>query len=74
MAKEKVCDDTSIELDVEPKAQWPLLRPQSSNDIMAPLPSHHILVKPIHPNKVFRFFLDILRLINIYLQCDYNKL
>ncbi|XP_077297871.1 breast carcinoma-amplified sequence 3 homolog isoform X2 [Arctopsyche grandis] len=49
--KEKVCDDTSIELDVEPKAQWPLLRPQSSNDIMAPLPSHHILVKPIHPNK-----------------------
>ena len=35
--KEKVCDETGIELDVEAKGQWPLLRSASSSDIVPPL-------------------------------------
>ncbi|XP_012279625.1 breast carcinoma-amplified sequence 3 homolog isoform X2 [Orussus abietinus] len=38
--KEKVCDDTSIELDVEAKGQWPLLRTPASSEIVPPLPSN----------------------------------
>lgn len=37
MPKEKVCDDTMIELEVEAKGQWPLLRTPNSSEITAPL-------------------------------------
>lgn len=37
--KEKVCDDTMIELEVEAKGQWPLLRSPNSLEIVPPLPS-----------------------------------
>ncbi|XP_031829238.2 uncharacterized protein LOC116425518 isoform X1 [Nomia melanderi] len=36
--KEKVCDDTMIELEVEPRGQWPLVRTPSSLEIVSPLP------------------------------------
>ncbi|XP_043803188.1 uncharacterized protein LOC122720492 isoform X2 [Apis laboriosa] len=36
--KEKVCDDTMIELEVEAKGQWPLLRSPNSLEIVPPLP------------------------------------
>ncbi|XP_020296034.1 uncharacterized protein LOC109860992 isoform X2 [Pseudomyrmex gracilis] len=36
--KEKVCDDTMIELDVEAKGQWPLCRSPNSAELFAPLP------------------------------------
>lgn len=36
--KEKVCDDTMIELEVEAKGQWPLLRTPTSSEIVPPLP------------------------------------
>ncbi|XP_054000177.1 uncharacterized protein LOC128887830 isoform X1 [Hylaeus anthracinus] len=35
--KEKVCDDTTIELEVEAKGQWPLLRCPNSLEILPPL-------------------------------------
>ncbi|XP_047369803.1 serine-rich adhesin for platelets-like isoform X3 [Vespa velutina] len=35
--KEKVCDDTMIELEVEAKGQWPLLRSPNSMEIVPPL-------------------------------------
>lgn len=35
--KEKVCDDTMIELEVEAKGQWPLLRSSASSEITPPL-------------------------------------
>ncbi|XP_076394112.1 uncharacterized protein LOC100877372 isoform X2 [Megachile rotundata] len=35
--KEKVCDDTMIELEVEAKGQWPLLRSPNSLEIVPPL-------------------------------------
>ncbi|XP_076177095.1 uncharacterized protein LOC143151636 isoform X2 [Ptiloglossa arizonensis] len=37
--KEKVCDDTMIELEVEAKGQWPLLRCPNSEEILPPLPT-----------------------------------
>ncbi|XP_065084761.1 breast carcinoma-amplified sequence 3 homolog isoform X2 [Ochlerotatus camptorhynchus] len=45
--KEKVCDDTPIELEVEAKAQWTLQRQESAtaNDIQPPLPLDNWLVK-----------------------------
>lgn len=36
--KEKVCDDTMIELDVEAKGQWPLCRAPNSLELVPPLP------------------------------------
>ncbi|XP_034171493.2 uncharacterized protein LOC117600312 [Osmia lignaria lignaria] len=42
--KEKVCDDTMIELEVEAKGQWPLLRSPNSLEIVPPLsPSSALL-------------------------------
>ncbi|XP_011702373.1 PREDICTED: uncharacterized protein LOC105458606 [Wasmannia auropunctata] len=35
--KEKVCDDTTIELEVEAKGQWPLCRSPNSSDLIPPL-------------------------------------
>lgn len=45
--KEKVCDDTPIELEVEAKAQWTLQRQEtaSAGDIQPPLPQDNWLIK-----------------------------
>ncbi|XP_053678611.1 uncharacterized protein LOC128728987 [Anopheles nili] len=45
--KEKICDDTPIELEVEAKAQWCLQRQEnaSSNDIQPPLSLDNWLIK-----------------------------
>lgn len=45
--KEKICDDTPIELEVEAKAQWTLQRQESAvvNDIQPPLPLDNWLIK-----------------------------
>uniref|UniRef100_T1P8Z6 Breast carcinoma amplified sequence 3 n=1 Tax=Musca domestica TaxID=7370 RepID=T1P8Z6_MUSDO len=46
VAKEKICDDTPIELEVEAKAQWNLgRRKEGSQEIMPPLSSDNWLVK-----------------------------
>ncbi|XP_033216426.1 uncharacterized protein LOC117172516 [Belonocnema kinseyi] len=51
--KEKVCDDTSIELDVEAKGQWPLLRSPGSIEIIPPLPlSSSLIGVPPLPNNL----------------------
>ncbi|KAK3927519.1 Breast carcinoma-amplified sequence 3 [Frankliniella fusca] len=42
--REKVCDDTKIELYVEAKAQWPLQRSSHSSEVLPPLPSSNILL------------------------------
>ena len=42
--KEKVCDDTMIELEVEAKGQWPLLRSPNSIEIVPPLPTSSSLL------------------------------
>ncbi|XP_001603193.2 breast carcinoma-amplified sequence 3 homolog [Nasonia vitripennis] len=42
--KEKICDKTPIELEVEAKGQWPLLRTTSSSDIVPPLPPSSLLL------------------------------
>lgn len=53
MPKEKVCDDTSIELDVEAKGQWPLLRSPGSMEIVPPLPlSSSLIGVPALPNNL----------------------
>ncbi|XP_055390184.1 putative mediator of RNA polymerase II transcription subunit 26 [Condylostylus longicornis] len=45
VAKEKICDDTPIELEVEAKAQWNLGRRESFLEIQPPLTSDNWLVK-----------------------------
>lgn len=51
--KEKVCDDTSIELEVEAKGQWPLLRSPGSMEIVPPLlPSSPLLGVSILPKNL----------------------
>lgn len=46
IAREKICDDTPIELEVEAKAQWNLgRRKEGSQEIMPPLPSDNWLIK-----------------------------
>lgn len=45
--KEKVCDESPIELDVEPIAQWPLQRPSAAADLLAPLPSSNPLLQVV---------------------------
>ncbi|XP_059060071.1 uncharacterized protein LOC131853246 [Achroia grisella] len=44
--KEKICDDSPIELEVEPVAQWPLQRPTAAADLLAPLPPSNPLLQP----------------------------
>ncbi|PSN43844.1 Breast carcinoma-amplified sequence 3, partial [Blattella germanica] len=45
--KEKICDDTAIELDVQPKAQWMLLRPPHASELQPPLsPTNPLMVLP----------------------------
>lgn len=43
--KDKLCDDTSIELEVEPKAQWNLMRKDGSTEIEPPLAVESWLLK-----------------------------
>ncbi|XP_078051890.1 uncharacterized protein LOC144477984 isoform X2 [Augochlora pura] len=45
--KEKVCDDTMIELEVEAKGQWPLIRSPNSLEIVPPLPSSSSLLSVV---------------------------
>ncbi|CAH0717428.1 unnamed protein product, partial [Brenthis ino] len=45
--KEKICDESPIELDVEPIAQWPLQRPPAAADLLAPLPPSNPLLQPM---------------------------
>ena len=46
IAREKICDDTPIELEVEAKAQWNLgRRKEGSQEIMPPLSSDNWLIK-----------------------------
>lgn len=42
--KERVCDDTPVELKVVAKAQWTLQRQVNSCDVQAPLPSDNLLL------------------------------
>lgn len=49
--KEKICDETPLELTVEARAQWVLDRSDSSMDIQPPLPSENILLNDIFINK-----------------------
>lgn len=45
ISKDRVCDDTAIELDVEPRAQWNLQRRDGSTEIEAPLAAENWLLK-----------------------------
>lgn len=45
LPKDKICDDTSIDLDVEARAQWMLLRKENSMEIQPPLPNESWLFK-----------------------------
>lgn len=53
ISKEKVCDDTPIELDIDGKAQWQLLRNDESVDIQPPLASDNILLKDFNVARDF---------------------
>ncbi|XP_022829260.1 titin-like [Spodoptera litura] len=44
--KEKICDDSAIELEVEAVSQWPLQRPAAAADLLAPLPPSNPLLQP----------------------------
>ncbi|RVE43118.1 hypothetical protein evm_012234, partial [Chilo suppressalis] len=46
--KEKICDESPIELQVEGIAQWQLQRPAAAADLLAPLPPANPLLRP-HP-------------------------
>ncbi|XP_045763309.1 uncharacterized protein LOC123866036 isoform X2 [Maniola jurtina] len=45
--KEKICDESPIELEVEAMAQWPLQRPPAAADLLAPLPPSNPLLQPL---------------------------
>ncbi|XP_041973444.1 breast carcinoma-amplified sequence 3 homolog isoform X2 [Aricia agestis] len=45
--KEKISDDSAIEVDVEAVAQWPLRRPAAAADLLAPLPPSNPLLQPL---------------------------
>ncbi|CAH2243582.1 jg12892 [Pararge aegeria aegeria] len=47
VAKEKICDESPIELEVEAMAQWPLQRPPAAADLLAPLPPSNPLLQPL---------------------------
>ncbi|XP_043259417.1 uncharacterized protein LOC122401394 [Colletes gigas] len=49
--KEKVCDDTMLELEVEAKGQWPLLRCPNSFEILSPLPTSSPLLSVVTIHK-----------------------
>ncbi|OWR44363.1 Breast carcinoma-amplified protein 3 [Danaus plexippus plexippus] len=45
--KEKICDESPIELEVEAVSQWPLQRPAAASDLLAPLPPSNPLLQPM---------------------------
>ncbi|XP_052738207.1 breast carcinoma-amplified sequence 3 homolog isoform X2 [Bicyclus anynana] len=45
--KEKISDESPIELEVEAMAQWPLQRPPAAADLLAPLPPSNPLLQPL---------------------------
>ncbi|CAK1551589.1 unnamed protein product [Leptosia nina] len=45
--KEKISDESPIELEVEPMAQWMLQRPAAAADLLAPLPPSNPLLQPL---------------------------
>ncbi|KAG6461726.1 hypothetical protein O3G_MSEX012820 [Manduca sexta] len=45
--KEKICDESAIELEVEAVSQWPLQRPAAAADLLAPLPPSNPLLQPL---------------------------
>ncbi|CAH4036543.1 uncharacterized protein LOC123711094 isoform X2 [Pieris brassicae] len=47
VSKEKICDESPIELEVEPVAQWMLQRPAAAADLLAPLPPSNPLLQPL---------------------------
>ncbi|KAJ0179162.1 hypothetical protein K1T71_004874 [Dendrolimus kikuchii] len=44
--KEKICDESPIEVEVEGVAQWVLQRPAAASDLLAPLPPSNPLLHP----------------------------
>lgn len=49
--REKICDETPLELVVEARAQWVLERPDTAMDIQPPLPTDNLLLNDIFMNK-----------------------
>ncbi|KAK9509588.1 hypothetical protein O3M35_006868 [Rhynocoris fuscipes] len=47
IAKDKISYDTGIELGVDAKAEWPLLKPPYSSNLQPPLPSNNPLLQSI---------------------------
>ncbi|XP_045492824.1 breast carcinoma-amplified sequence 3 homolog [Colias croceus] len=47
VAKEKICDESPIEVEVEAVAQWMLQRPAAAADLLAPLPPSNPLLQPL---------------------------
>ncbi|XP_013161529.1 PREDICTED: uncharacterized protein LOC106113351 [Papilio xuthus] len=45
--KEKLCDESPVELEVEPAAQWPLQRTPAAADLLAPLPPSSPLLQTL---------------------------
>lgn len=54
--KEKISDETPLELAVEAKAQWILLRKEisSSSDLIPPLPADNVLLSDVFMDKLNR--------------------
>ncbi|KAL0839327.1 hypothetical protein ABMA28_016066 [Loxostege sticticalis] len=46
--KEKICDESPIEVTVEPVSQWALQRPPAAPDLLAPLPPANPLLRHLH--------------------------
>lgn len=50
VSKEKVCDETGVELQVEARAEWLLQRPPYSSSLHPPLPcTNPLLCQPDPP-------------------------
>ena len=45
MSKEKICESSPIELDIDPRAQWILQRSSTDTDLKPPLSKNNILLK-----------------------------
>ncbi|EEB15587.1 breast carcinoma AMPlified sequence, putative [Pediculus humanus corporis] len=50
--KEKICDETPIELEVEAKAQWNLSKPPSTSELQLPLPPNNPLMLHYEPSNL----------------------
>lgn len=52
--KEKISDETPLELIVEAKAQWILLRKEISSDLIPPLSADNVLLSDVFMDKLNR--------------------